>query len=93
MISRLYKLSSKESVCQGFVYLLTSNSIAFSIKPKKNYTNIDKLCALLSPPAIVGTVVNPSNTLPPADGAADISEHGDGEPVPGLEPVRDTLGL
>ena len=46
-----------------------------------------------SPSAIVGTVVNPADGLAPADGAADVCEHGDCELVSGLESVSDTLGL
>ena len=51
------------------------------------------LCFLFSPSAIVGTVVDPANSFSPADCGADVSEHRHGELVPGLESVRDTLGL
>ena len=46
-----------------------------------------------SPSSIIGTVVNPGDRLAPAHCTAEVCEHGDGELVPGLEPVRDTLGL
>ena len=49
--------------------------------------------SLCSPPAVVGTVVDPADGLAPADGAADVREHRDRELVPGLESVSDTLGL
>ena len=37
--------------------------------------------------------MNPADGLAPADGAADVCEHGDCELVSGLESVSDTLGL
>ena len=37
--------------------------------------------------------MNPADGLAPADGAADVSKHGDCELVSGLESVSDTLGL
>ena len=37
--------------------------------------------------------MDPADSFSPADCGADVSEHGHGELVPGLESVRDTLGL
>ena len=86
-------LSSKESVCQGLVHLLTSCRIAFSVKPDRYPDYPVFPISLCSPPAVVGTVVDPADGLAPADGAADVREHRDRELVPGLKSVSDTLGL
>ena len=75
--------------------MLTSSRIAFPIKPKRcpDYPLFPKCDSVSSPPAVVGTVVDPADGLAPTDGAANVREHRDRELVPGLESVSDTLGL
>ena len=85
--------SAQKPVCQALVHP-GATGLSFSIKSETKTCQKRRMLIILSqPPAIVWTIMDLLDILPPANSTADVGEEWHGKSIPGQQSVSGTLGL